>query len=175
MSKSPAVAFALLLAACGGSADPTLTGDDANVTKTSGTHDVFVCKRSNTNVASGVYMFAHDDKGEITNGTKAGYCQLTVDAKGEAFGQYSCWVADTVEGKTSDGQLALLFRQSLGDGAFLYTQLNLPKDLLDKKGGSGKLRDVSRAPKDLSTPIGTGSGVETLDCSEQKVKFEEPK
>jgi hypothetical protein len=155
-------------------ADGSTQGADLSAASSGlGRHDVFVCKGDKL-VDSGTFMFAHDAKGHITNGTKAGYCELTIDAHGNAYGQYWCWVDDTTTAKTSDGQLALLFKKPIGDGANIYTQVNLPSDLLSAKKGSGMIRTLSRAPADLTTPIASGSESSDLDCSEQSVDFKNP-
>lgn len=170
-SLSLLMIVAASLVACGSSSDDATTGDDENVTKDNGKHDVFVCQGSDTSVGKGIFMFAHDPKGTITNATKEGYCPIATDSNGLPFGKYWCWVGDTVEAKTTDGQIAILFNDNLGDGAHLYHQLNLPKDLLTKKAGSGKLRLLSRSPKDLTTPITSGDSVETIDCKLQSLTF----
>jgi hypothetical protein len=54
----------------------------------------------------------------------------------------------------------------------MFDQLNLPKDLLSARAGKGLLRSaLSREPSDLSKPITSGTGVETIDCSEKSVTF----
>jgi hypothetical protein len=141
-----------------GSPDPS-TADStqdlsASPTKTT-KHEVFVCKSDLEGVKT--YMFAHDARGSVTKATQAGYCELNVDAQGNAVGNYFCWVANTKTDTTSTDELALLFEKAVGDGVYRYAQLDLPSDLLEAKGGSGKIRTLGRAP------------VGSLDCTEHRV------
>ncbi len=134
-------------------------------------HNVFVCKTGNRSIANGYYLFAYDEKGAITKGNRAGYCEITISADGKPFGEYWCWVADTETAKTEEGQLAILFKKSLGDGAYLYTQLNLPATLLEDKRGEGRYRTLSRHPKDLEKSLSQKEDV--ISCEEESVEFTE--
>jgi hypothetical protein len=167
-----AITMASGIGACAGSTDSGTPAPEADIAVAKTTkHDVFVCTSSDKSAAEGVYMFAHDPKGATSGAPKAGYCEITVDAQGKAFGSYFCFVEHTDTDKTTDGQLAIMFTNFLGDGAKLIHQINLPADLLEKKGGQGKMRLLSRAPQDLRTPVKSGDSVEDIDCKEQSVEF----
>jgi hypothetical protein len=160
------------LIACGGSNDSAETAAPQDLSASSGhasdMHDVFVCQTDDK--IDSVTMFAFDEHGEVdVNKTGPGFCQIDLDGSGKPIDSYMCFVFNSATATTTDGQLALVFSQSLGDTS-LFHQYNLPKDLREKKGGKGTMRILSRNPQDLTKPI-PASDAEHADCKLQSVKF----
>jgi hypothetical protein len=166
--------FALIAVACGGTTDASEAAAPADLKASSShtsDHDAFVCHTDNPADLDSTTMFAFDEKGIVDDKhTRPGYCEIALDSSGKPILSYLCEVTDTDQAETTDGQLALLFTKSLGDGNELLHQYNLPKDLREKKGGKGTMRILSRAPHDLTQP-NPSSGVEKVDCKLETVKF----
>jgi hypothetical protein len=119
----------------------------------------------------GAIGFAYDESGEMGVGeaNRPGYCPMSIDSRGRPFDRYWCWVGDTDTATTTDGQLAIAFTKYLGDGLEDITQLNLPKDLREQRGGKGTMRSLSRSPRDLTQPIQRPD--EPIDCKLQSITF----
>jgi hypothetical protein len=164
----------LLLVACSGSTDGSGGAEAAapselNASSShSSNHDVFVCRGSDK--LEPVTMFAFDEHG-VAEGhqTRPGWCFIPLSSE-KPIDSYLCSVTEADTATTTDGQLALLFIQFLGDGNNLRHQYNLPKDLVEKKGGKGTVRILSRPPQDLKQPNPT-SGVDHVECKLESVKF----
>jgi hypothetical protein len=165
----------LVVVACGGSSDPAAPPSppaEQDVTSShSSQHDVFVCHSDQAPDPKGITMFAFDQQALLDNDKKGpGFCEIAIDSQAKPIDTYLCEVSGTDTAKTNDGQLALLFTKFLGDGLELLHQYNLPKDLVEKKGGKGTMRALARRPHDLTQPNPT-SGVEHVDCKLETVTF----
>jgi len=81
-------------------------------------------------------------------------------------------VADTKTEKTTNNQLAILFKEDLGSGAYLYTQLNVPQGAPTLSTFAGTSRSLSRAPADLATPI-PARGSQKVACEAKTLIFQD--
>ena len=164
----------LALLACGGSSAPEEATAPAELNASSrhpSEHDVFVCRSDSTTGTDGISMFAFDPQGVVdAHRTRPGYCEIALEGSGKPIDSYFCSVTETDTADTSDGQLAILFTKFEGDGLELLHQYNLPKDLREKKGGSGSMRTLTRAPHDLKQPI-PHDQEEHVTCKLETVKF----
>jgi hypothetical protein len=113
-------------------------------------------------------IFAYDQQGKTSQQDRPGFCLLDVDYQGNPFGSYFCWVAETQTSPTTEGQLAVQFVQHLGDGAKLYTQINIPAR--PQAVFAGTMRYLFRSAKDLRVPIPPRDAMK-LDCRAEKLMF----
>jgi hypothetical protein len=133
-------------------------------------HDVVRCYvNGNPNDA---LIFAYDANGEMPANapSRPGFCKLVNDAHGNPYGSYFCWVASTQAAMTTDGQLAIEFADNMGDGEYLYTQINIPA--LSGVEFAGTERLLNRPAKDLRVPIAPRDA-RKMDCRAEALIFQD--
>jgi len=75
---------------------------------------------------------------------KPGYCELK---------DGTCDTSSTVTTMTSNGQLAILLSRPLNEHTVLFTQLNVPKNMMQLKQFDMARRNLLRMPRDLTKPL----------------------
>jgi len=113
--------------------------------------------------AMGVFAFDVGNNGKL--------CEIPT-AHGQVYGSYSCRDNGNMTAPTTEGGMALLFRNLREDGSSLYHQLNVPADFAAQNKFRGRMLISGKPPADLAKPLEhNGGGVYQLSCKMERVAF----
>ncbi len=136
-----------------------------------GTHRAYTCISDQPGVD---IIFTYSTAGKTSGSDTPGYCKIdsftAANSRPEPYEHFFCWVMDTQTDITDKGDRALLFKDFLGDGAYLYYQLNIPMDSMERDSFNGKIRLLSRAPKNLQKSLSEKNAA-NITCTASDMEF----